>query len=265
MKLPINDIELFYEIKGTGEPLLLISGLSNNHSSWSLLLPSLTQEYQVIYLDNRGAGQTSAPDYPYTIQQMANDAAQLLEKIGIDKVHIVGHSMGGQIAQEFAIAYPEKTLSLILLSTWSQGDTHFHHVIESWGDIYGKVEMELYYKIVLPWIFSHNFYAMPKVINQLIAWGINYPWQPTIHGVYHQSRAILNNNTRERLVNIHCPTLVWVCQQDILTPVTFSEQLAQGIPNAKLSVFEGGSHGCLIELPDVVSSVILDFLGNLSK
>jgi 3-oxoadipate enol-lactonase len=258
-KVQVNGIELFYEIKGKGEPLLLIAGFMCDRAYWSLLMPYLSQ-YQIIRFDNRGIGQSSAPDSPYSIPQMANDAAALLDVLGIEKAHIAGHSMGGQIAQELALNHPQKIKSLILLSSLAKGNEKFNNIIKTWGDIATKLDLELYEKLVLPWIFTDNFYAIPGMVDQLIEWAINYPFAPTKHGLYHQSRAILNFDTTHRLQNIHCPTLVIIGQQDILTPVKFSEQLTQGIPNAELVIIEHGGHGFLIESPESVAQFILKFL-----
>ncbi|MBD2451902.1 alpha/beta hydrolase [Nostoc sp. FACHB-152] len=259
-KVQVNGIDLFYEIKGTGEPLLLIAGFMCDRAYWSLLMPSLISQYQVIRFDNRGIGQSSAPDSPYSIQQMANDAAALLDVLGIEKVHVIGHSMGGLIAQELALTYPQRIKSLILLSSFAKGNEKFNSIIKTWGDIAAKLDLELYEKVVLPWIFTDDFYAIPGMVNQLIEWAINYPFAPTAHGLYHQSRAILHYDTTDKLKYIQCPTLVLVGRQDILTPVKFSEQLNQGIPNAELVIIEQGGHSFLIESPESVAQFILKFL-----
>ncbi|MBW4646806.1 MAG: alpha/beta hydrolase [Goleter apudmare HA4340-LM2] len=262
-KVQVNGIDLFYDIKGEGEPLLLIAGFSCDHTYWSLLMPSLVNQYQVIRLDNRGMGQTSAPDYPHSILQMASDTAALLDHIGIKKLHLAGHSMGGQIAQELALAHPEKVQSLILLSTLAKGDALFNSVIETWGILLPTIELELYEKLVLPWIFTDAFYSIPGMIEMIIKMAINYPFLPTPQALYHQSQAIIASDTKDRLQNIHCPTLVVVAKQDILTPIKFSEELATGIPNAELLVLDSGGHGLLIESPETVASEILQFLSNL--
>jgi pimeloyl-ACP methyl ester carboxylesterase len=228
-KIQINGIDLFYDIKGNGEPLLLIAGFLCDHAYWSLIMPSLTSQYQVIRLDNRGMGRSSAPNSPYSLKQMANDVAALLDHIAIDKVHLVGHSMGGQIAQELG----------------------------------ANVDLKLYEKVVLPWIFTDTFYSIPGMIEGLIEFAIRYSFAPATHSLYHHSQAILDFDTTDRLQQIHCPTLVLVGKQDILTPLKFSQQLAQGIPNAELAVLDGGGHGFLIESPDTVISAMLNFLRKL--
>jgi len=262
-KVKVNEIDLYYNIQGAGEPLLLIAGFLCDHSYWSLVMPSLVKHYQVIRLDNRGIGQSSAPDNPYSIKQMATDAAGVLDQLGITKVHVAGHSMGGQIAQELVLAHPEKIRSLMLLSSLAKGDGLFHAVIETWGDLPSTLDMKLYEKVVLPWIFTDTFYSIPGSIDLLINMAINYPFGPTTHGLYHQSRAILSSDTLDRLKNIHCPTLVLVGRQDILTPLKFSEQLARGIPNAELVVLDSGGHGFLVESPDAVAQAMVNFLAKL--
>jgi 3-oxoadipate enol-lactonase len=259
-----NGIELFYQIQGTGEPLLLISGFLCDHTYWSLLIPSLTKQYQVIRLDNRGMGRSSTSNYAYSIKQMATDTAALVEHLGIDKVHVAGHSMGGQIAQELALAHPEKMLSLLLLSSLAKGDEHFNAIIETWGDLARILDLELYEKVILPWIFTNAFYSTPGAIETIINMAVNYPFPPIPQELYYHSRAITSSDIRFRLNCIHCPTLVLVSRQDILTPVKFSEELVQGIPNAELVVLDSGGHGFIIESPETVAQAICNFLAKVS-
>lgn len=259
-KLQIADIELFYDIQGTGEPLLLIGGFSCDSSLWLPVLPSLINQYQVIRLDNRGIGQSVAPDTPFSIQQMAVDALALLNFLKITKVHVAGSSMGGQIAQELALAAPEKIQSLMLLSSWAKGDAKFHAVIDMFGKLPDKVDARLYWQVVLPWIFAEQFYATPEAVEQVINSMLEYPYPPTPQVLYHQSRAILESDTSLRLANIRCPTLVMVGKQDILTPVNFSKQIAEGISNNDFVIIEDSGHGLIAEAPEAVPTAILNFL-----
>jgi pimeloyl-ACP methyl ester carboxylesterase len=263
-KVQLKGVDFFYDIKGKGEPLLLISGFTCDHSYWSVLLPLLTSQYQVILLDNRGVGKSSAPNNPYTIQELAHDAGALLEHLGIDKVHVAGHSMGGQIAQELVLAYPHKVKSLILLSSLAKGDERFKSIVETWGELPKHIDKRLYQKILLSWSFSDTFYANSEIIEQLIEWAIHYPFAPQTHSIYLQSQAIISCDTTNRLHNILCPTLVLVSKQDILTPIKFSEELAQGIPHAKLAILDCGGHGFMIESPQIVGTAMLDFLAQIN-
>jgi 3-oxoadipate enol-lactonase len=259
-KVRVNGIDLFYDIKGEGEPLLLIAGFLSDHTYWSLLMPSLINHYQVIRFDNRGMGRSTAPDDPCSIQQMASDAAALLDHIGIEKAHVAGHSMGGQIAQELALAYPEKAQSLILVSSWAKGDALFNSVIATWGDLAHTVDPRLYLQVILPWVFSDTFYSTPGMIEMVVNLNLNNPFPPSPQRIYHQSQAIMAADTKDRLKNIHCPTLVLIGNQDILTPLKYAEELAQGIPKAELMILDAGGHALLVESPESVASAILQFL-----
>jgi 3-oxoadipate enol-lactonase len=258
-KIHVNGIDLFYDIKGTGTPLVLIAGFDCDSSYWSAVVPALVNKYQVIRLDNRGVGKSSAPDSPYSIKQMADDTAALLNYLGITKVHVAGHSMGGQIAQELAISNPEIVKSLILLSSWAKGNAKFNSLIEMFGNLSNHLEAITYQKTLLPWMYTEDFYSDGR-IEEIITIIEYYPFLPTPHVIYHQSRAILNNDTSDRIRNIVCPTLVVVGKEDILTPLTFSKQLVDGIPNAELVVIQCSGHGFLVESADAVVKVMLQFL-----
>jgi pimeloyl-ACP methyl ester carboxylesterase len=257
-KIHVNGIDLFYNVQGTGTPLLLIAGFDCDSSYWSLVLPALVNNYQVIRLDNRGVGKSSAPNTPYSIKQMADDTAALLNYLGITEVHVAGHSMGGQIAQELTISNPEKVKTLMLLSSWAKGNDKFDSIIEMFGNLSNHLEPKTYQKTLLPWMYTENFYSNGS-IKDIISIIEYYPL-PAPHAIYHQSRAILGNDTSDRLLNIQCPTLVAVGKEDILTPAAFSQQLADGIDDARLVVIERSGHGCLVESPDAVVRVMLQFL-----
>ena len=119
-----NGIDLYYEIHGDGEPLLLIMGLSLTSKSWFKTLPALSEQYKVILFDNRGVGQSGKPNSPYSIELMAEDARAVLDAAGVESAHVYGISMGGMIAQRLAIQYPERVRSLILGCTTSGGEKH---------------------------------------------------------------------------------------------------------------------------------------------
>ena len=259
-KIQANDIELFYNITGTGEPLLLLAGFACDNSYWSLMMPNLTTKYQVIRVDNRGVGRSSTPTKPYSIQEMARDAAALLEYLCIDSVSVIGHSMGGQIAQELALNYPQKVRNLIIISSWAQVNSIFHTIIETWGELPQILDWQQYQKVILPWVFTEQFLSTPQVIDQILQMAVNYPFRPTAQGLYNQSQAILNSDTSARIPEISCPTLVMVGKQDILTPVAFSQQLTQLISHAQLVLIENCGHGLLIESTHTVAEKILNFL-----
>lgn len=255
-----NGKRLYYEIAGTGEALLLISGLGCDHTIWSLVSPALSQRYRVVSFDNLGSGESSNLDHPCTIADMAKDAALILEELSIGRAHVAGHSMGGMIAQELALAYPDRVQSLLLLSSCAECDSRGKAIIETLGDLPRLVDPPTCARLFMPWLYTEGFYSKPGSIVQLMKWLLECPHPPTAEGMYHQSRAISAFNSLSRLGQITCPTDVIVGSEDILLPINSSRQLAQGIANAEIAVLEKTGHGLLIETPEVVASAMLNFL-----
>jgi pimeloyl-ACP methyl ester carboxylesterase len=259
-KIRANGIDLHYESRGTGEPLLLIAGFACDHLIWSQVDHSLASKYRVITFDNRGVGQSSAPDSPCSIRQMAEDAAALLDGIGTSPVHVAGHSMGGQIAMELALSHPEMVRSLLLLSSSARCDERGKSLIATLGELPRLVDPRTSARLIMPWLYTNAFFSQPGAADLLVQWFLECPFPPTPQGTYHQSRAISAYDASGRLGAIRCPTLVLVGDEDILLPPAFSEQLAQGIASAELVVLKGTGHGLLIESPKEVARAMLDFL-----
>src|SRR5262249_48682323 len=188
-------------------------------------------------------GRRRAPASPYTIRAMAGDGAGLLDGLGVGQAHVAGYSMGGQIAQELALARPGLVRSLMLLSCCARCDERNKAVIQTWGELPGVVEPRLMARLLLPWLYTNAFFTKPGAVEQLLTLLLGNPYPPTPEGVYHQSRAVGDFDTTSRLGEIGCPTLVLVGKEDVLLPVPFSEQLARGIPGAELVVMEKTGHG----------------------
>jgi pimeloyl-ACP methyl ester carboxylesterase len=259
-KVHANGIEIFYEETGIGEPLLLIAGFACDHTNWSKMIPLLASQYRVIAFDNRGVGQTSAPDAPYSIRQMAQDAASLLDAIGLTSVHVAGHSMGGQIAQELALAHPQRVRTLMLLASCAKLDERGKAVIGSWGELPRLVDPVTALRLSFPWIYTSHFYAIPGAIERVIEEVFENPFPPNLQGIYYQSRAITSCDTSPRLADIECPTLVVDGTENILGGLPFSEELVRGIRGAKLVVLDKCGHGLPTESPGETTAAMLGFL-----
>src|ERR1041384_755350 len=118
----VGSVELYWEEHGSGDPLLLIMGLAADSRAWMFQIPDFAARYRTIAFDNRGVGRSSKPAGPYTIHEMADDAAGLLDALSIDRAHVVGVSMGGMIAQELVLRAPEKVRGLVLGCTYPEPD-----------------------------------------------------------------------------------------------------------------------------------------------
>jgi 3-oxoadipate enol-lactonase len=261
VRVPRTGMEIYYEEAGDGPPLLLIFGFTGNVQGWAMQVPAFSQRFRTITFDNRGVGRSSAPATEYSIRDMAADALGLLDALSIERAHVLGYSMGGQIAQELALAEPGRVDRLVLLSTWARPDTYFSTIIDVWAQLYRQgVDETTRQKFAYTWVLTAAFMATPGVLDQMLALAEANPYKPPAHGIWGQSRAILTSDTRERLPAITAPTLVLVGPNDILTPVKFSEELAREIPTASLRVLERGGHGVIFEATAELNEAVLAFL-----
>jgi 3-oxoadipate enol-lactonase len=256
-----NDINIYYEIHGRGEPLLMIMGYGNYSGHWFQLLPPFSKEYRVIVFDNRGTGRTDKPETPYTIKMMAADAKGVLDAIGIDKANVLGASMGGMIAQEFALTYPDRVINLVLACTTCGGAKSVAPPPETIAFVSNperaKLSVEQRARDAVPWLWSKEFVAKhPEAVDEYVAITLKYPTPP--YAFINQAQAIAGHDTYERLPQIKVPTLVIAGDSDRLVPFENSKVLASRIPGAELVVLKNAGHG-VGESPDA-GKTILDFL-----
>lgn len=260
----VNGIGMYYEAHGEGEPLVMVAGYGCDSGIWFRQTPGLSAEYQVVILDNRGTGRSDKPDIPYTMQMMAADVAGLLDYMGIGAAHMYGHSMGGMIAQEFALRYQQRTASLILACTSASGgpvvlaDDEVNALVFDFHSAEGMDPKERIRRL-LPLSFSREFIeSNPDVLEENLARRIEYP-TPTL-GLMRQLEAIMTADTYDRLPKLELPTLVVGGLLDRINPVENQRVLASRIPHAELVIMDHLGHGLYIEGVDDVNRVMIDFL-----
>jgi pimeloyl-ACP methyl ester carboxylesterase len=258
-----NGARLYYEVYGEGEPLLLIMGLGANHLSWTAQIPVYAREFQVIVFDNPGTGQSDIPEgVDYTIPLLADDAAALLDALGIDAAHVYGVSMGGMIAQEMALRHPDKVSSLILGAT-TPGGAHavspsaegLRALIDQGAAIDRVVNPAILEVLFSPAYLAEHASELRDKFQRLA----DYPaTSPEAYAA--QLRAVARHDTYDRLPEIAAPTLVLHGTDDPLLPVANARILAERIPGAKLVLFEAARHGYMIEKQADADAAVLDFL-----
>lgn len=265
----VGDVNIYYEIHGKGEPLVLIYGYAGHSGLWFRQIPVLSKKYQVIAFDNRGVGRSDKPDTPYTMAMMAGDVAGLLDVIGVDAAHIFGISLGGMIAQHFALSYPQRVISLILGCTNCGGVHSIQPEPESLAALFDfehfkKMTPEEVVRQAMPFCYSQKFIEEnPDIIDRRVAEQLEYPTPR--HGAARQAEAVMGHDTHELLPRIKSPTLVIAGDNDRLVPVENSRILASRIPKAELVIIKGAGHEFFIEDAEEVNKIVLGFLGRHRK
>jgi len=260
--LTSNGINLYYEEHGNGEPLILIMGFTISSIGWHWSIPSFAQDFRTIVFDNRGVGQSDKPDIPYSMPMFADDTAGLLDGLGIDQAHVFGISMGGMIAQEFALRYPQRVKTLTLGCTHCGGqnailskDPEVLNMLENIDKFdVQQAALAMTKVAVTPWFMQKHM----DILLQMNQMSMQYPTPK--HGMVRQMQAIQNHDSYERLPQVSVPTLVVTGKEDGLVPPENSVTLAQRIPNADLVLLSNASHMFHMELPDATAEVVKGFI-----
>jgi pimeloyl-ACP methyl ester carboxylesterase len=261
----VNGINLYYEVHGNGEPLVMIMGFAGSNGGWIFQRREFQKYYQVITFDNRGVGRSDKPPGPYSIRMMADDTVSLMNYLGIRQAHILGVSMGGYIAQELAINYPELVRRLVLGCTYARQDDSGGHTTEYYrgmrlaegcpADELRKIPIVKVLSAEFPLAFNSRLYRIcaPPVI------GI-YARLMATRGVAAQFQAIVGHDTLDRLQMIQAPTLVITGTQDRIIKPSSSDVLAKRIPNARQVKIEGGPHSIFVGMRKRFNREVLNFL-----
>jgi len=262
-KAYVNGINIDYKVQGQGEPLVLIMGYSGDKTGWMFQTRAFKRHFRVVTFDNRGVGKSDKPTGAYSVRMMADDTVGLMEHLGIEKAHILGVSMGGMIAQELAINYPERINKLVLCCTFAyelEGHTPEYYKGLGVENGYSRDALRCVSarKIMAnDFSLALNDRLMRIIITPLLK---VFTWVLPNEGISEQFEAILNHDTLDRLHMIRVPTLVITGTKDKLIKPNSSDVLASKIPGAKLVKVEEGSHAFFIEMRGEFNRVVLDFL-----
>lgn len=239
--LSVNGAEIYYEIFGEGEPLLLIHGGAATIESWFFQIPEFAGKFKLIVPDARGHGRSRDVEGPIDFKNMAADFAALLDHLGIPQAMVVGWSDGGVTGLQMAIDRPDLISKVVTLGAHSRP--------EGMTDQF-KAEIEGATPENFPAILSEGYKALSPDGPE--------HW-PVVFGKLRDMWLTLPNFTEEELKSIDCPVLLLVGEQDIVRPEE-SDRLTQIIPDARLVTIEGASHYSPVEVPDVVNGIITEFL-----
>jgi pimeloyl-ACP methyl ester carboxylesterase len=257
-----DGITLYYEQHGNGQPLLMLAGLASDSQSWLPVLEVLSNSFRLILMDNRGVGR-STQDCDISIKYMADDCAALAKELGLSKLFLLGHSMGGMVAMESVRRYPELFERLILVGTGAKNSARNNILFQDWAEMYESAyNPALWFRSIFSWIFSERFFENRKLVDASIACLLNYQWPQSPVAFRKQVEAIALFDATDWLDRIRIPTKVIVGSDDILLPLACSKELAERIPGATLSVIRGAAHSIHTESAEEFINEVMIFLAD---
>ncbi len=249
---------IYWDEQGSGAPLLLIMGLGWTSHAWYRTRPLLSAKYRTIAMDNRGVGRSDAPPGPYSIAQMASDAAAVLAAAKVNTAHIFAVSMGGMIAQEFALQYPPKVRSLILGCTSAGGPEAVRADQAALQVLMTRSpNPDEFTKAISRFIYDRG--TPPERIAEDTE--VRRKWYPTSDAYSAQLQAILAWEAYSRIAKIAAPTLLIHGEKDQLVPAENGKMIAARIPGAKLVLLPNASHIFITDQTEAAHAAILEFLG----
>ena len=258
-QIEVNDTQLYYEIHGPEDKdvIVLSNGVLMSTASWALQVPTLSKYFRVLTYDCRGMWQSAHPSGPYTMRQHAEDLAALLDTLGIEKAHIAGISYGSEVSMTFALHYPEKTQSLIVADGVSYIGRLLRAQCDTWIAAAEKKDAKLLLQVTTPFNFSEDWIIKnEKLIESLEAKYEVLDFEAFLELM----KCFYNLNITDELENIQAPTLVIVAEGDLLKTRSYSDLIAEKIPNAELVVVPGSGHALSFEQPGAFNTLVLGFV-----
>ena len=249
---------IYWDERSVGEPILLIMGLGYPSDMWWRTRPVLDSKYRTIAFDNRGVGRSDVPPGPYPMAQMASDAVAVLDAAGVERAHVFGISMGGMIAQELTLQYPQRVRSLVLGCTAAGGPAAVRAEPEVNQVLMNRGSMAPEEAAVAALAYIYDLHTPRERIDEDLA--VRRPWFPRPEAYVAQLQGILAWESSSRLPQIATPTLVIHGETDRLVPPGNGEVIASRIPGAKLVKVPHASHIFTTDQGPLSHAAIMEFL-----
>jgi pimeloyl-ACP methyl ester carboxylesterase len=254
-------VKIAYETRGEGEPLVLVHGLAYDRNGWGRLPDLLAQRFRVVVIDNRGVGESDEPEGPYAVAQMACDVVAVLDAAGIERTNLFGVSLGGYIAQEFALTYPDRLAKLVLAST-APGGPKAHPMPAAGLAAFGKyptMEREAGLRLMVEnSLGERGVRDVPGLADEIFTYRLSHA--PSLAAWQAQAYAGATFDAYERIGSIDAPTLVVQGGGDNVVDPRNAELLGELIPDARVEIVPDRGHLLVWEDSDRVAELVTEFL-----
>ncbi len=256
----LDDIELYFEMQGQGEPLMLIAGLGSDSQSWLPILPELARHFCVITPDNRGCGRTKPMNVKLCIKQIADDCKQLADHLGITSFNVLGHSMGGLISLDLAIRYPKAVDKLVLAGTAAKISKRNEFLLFNLAEsLSSGIDMNIWFKNLFTWLFTDAFFENEQQVKEAVLYALNYPFPQTATAFKNQVEAIIDFDCSNKLIKISAYTIIINGREDLLFSPEFSQRSLNKILNTKFLTIDNAAHSIHMEQPKVFAEIVTNF------
>jgi 3-oxoadipate enol-lactonase len=256
-----HGVKVAYEIRGDGEPLTLVHGLAYDRNGWGRLPDLLALRFRVVLIDNRGVGESDEPEGPYAVAQMAADVVAVLDDAGIERTNLFGVSLGGYIAQELALTYPERLAKLVLASTAPGGPRAYPMPaagLEAFGK-YPSMEREAGLRLMVEnSLGGRGVRDVPGLADEIFAYRLAHA--PSLAAWQAQAYAGATFDSYDRIGAIQAPTLVVQGGADNVVDPRNAELLGELIPNARVEIVPERGHLLVWEDSERVAELVTEFL-----
>jgi 3-oxoadipate enol-lactonase len=257
-----NGTEIYYEVQGDGEPIVLIPYLAADQACYAFQVGDYAKHFTCFTVDLRGAGLSGKPDGTYSTELFADDIAAFMKEAGVDRAHVAGLSLGAAAGMWLAAKHPARVKSLSLHSAWPTTDPFLRAVVATWQIMAQGLDSvtEMVIKGIFPWCFTPELYsARPEYIESLAEFVRGRP-MPPVDAFLRQSQAVLTHDASAALGSIQAPTLITFGRHDMVTSTRFADPLSNAIPDSELVVFEDCSHAPIYENVEQFNQQTLAFL-----
>lgn len=252
--------QLYYEIHGEGDPLLIIPGGGADGRYYLPIVNILKSNYRVILPDPRGSGRREKGSQDYSFDLLAEDIKALLDHLNINQTFILGHSMGGMVAQHFACHYPLYVRKLILFATSNKLTAFGKHCCKTAVITKTEASLKAFMHVMAIWNFGESFFSDENNMNNLIAGAEDDPYPLQTEALIEQMNIISLFDSSDQLQNIKSPTLIIGCEKDIIFPKDHVKSLASLIHQATYEEIPDAAHSAHIDQPELVEKIIKEFL-----
>lgn len=263
--MKIMDKNIYYREHGSGEVVVFLNGVMMSTASWSPFIKVFSREYKMVLVDLIDQGRSDSANKQYSQDENVEILKELLESLGYEKIHLVGVSYGGQIAQLFTLKYGHMVKSLILSNTSCHTNDNMIELKKLWDWAASTYDASIFCSTFLSGIYSSKYYEenneMFKKMEEQLSKHFDEEWYERIRRVVSSG---YNFDISNRIVEINKPTMIISSELDVITPPECQKELYEKIPKSRWVVIEDAGHGCIYEKPYEFISIVLGFLKNAS-